>query len=293
VFVKKVPLTDLERRLEHVGSTANLFQLPTFYQYGLGSAGFGAWREVAVHTMTTDWVLEDRFQGFPILYHWRVLPQPSNPIEPVELKRQVARWEGSAPVHARLTAISESSASVVLLMEHIPHTVHSWLNAQTAAGKRAAALAYTMVDQDLHAGTRFMQSRGLLHFDAHFLNLLTDGHRLYFADFGLATSARFDLDAAESTFFRQHMSYDRCYTATHLVHWLVSNLLPIPWEDSDEYIRTNVDGDGYAALPATAADIVARHSRIAIIMGTFYRALRTTGLSTPYPAEELRRAGEG
>jgi hypothetical protein len=60
VFVKRVPLTDLERQLEYVGSTANLFRLPTFCQYGvgvIGASGFGAWRELAVHIMTTDWVL--------------------------------------------------------------------------------------------------------------------------------------------------------------------------------------------------------------------------------------------
>src|SRR5262245_16706023 len=56
VFAKRVPLTDLERRPDNVMSTANLFQLPTFYQYGVGSAGFGAWRELAAHQMTTNWV---------------------------------------------------------------------------------------------------------------------------------------------------------------------------------------------------------------------------------------------
>lgn len=35
VFVKRVPLTDLERLPEHVRSTANLFGLPTFCQYGV------------------------------------------------------------------------------------------------------------------------------------------------------------------------------------------------------------------------------------------------------------------
>ena len=55
VFVKKVPLTELEQRSEHVMSTANLFGLPAFYQYPLGSAGFGAWRELAAHVMTTNW----------------------------------------------------------------------------------------------------------------------------------------------------------------------------------------------------------------------------------------------
>ena len=36
VFVKKIPLTDLERKPENIRSTANLFNLPMFYQYGIG-----------------------------------------------------------------------------------------------------------------------------------------------------------------------------------------------------------------------------------------------------------------
>ncbi len=74
VFAKQVPLTELEQRSEHVMSTANLFGLPAFYQYPLGSAGFGAWRELASHVMTTNWVLAGGYQGFPLLYGWRVLP---------------------------------------------------------------------------------------------------------------------------------------------------------------------------------------------------------------------------
>jgi hypothetical protein len=44
VFVKKIPLTDLELRTPKVGSTANIFNLPMYLQYGVGSKGFGAWR---------------------------------------------------------------------------------------------------------------------------------------------------------------------------------------------------------------------------------------------------------
>ncbi len=68
VFVKRVPLTDPERQPEHVRSTANLFELPVFCQYGIGTIGgpgFGAWRELAVHTMTTNWVLAAEHEGFP------------------------------------------------------------------------------------------------------------------------------------------------------------------------------------------------------------------------------------
>jgi hypothetical protein len=32
----------------------------------------------------------------------------------------------------------------------------------------------------------------------------------------------FDYSPAESAFFEQHLSYDRCYTATQLVRWLVT-----------------------------------------------------------------------
>lgn len=70
-------LTDPERQPEHVRSTANLLELPVFCQYGIGTIGgpgSGAWRELAVHTMTTNWVLAAEYEGFPLMYHWRVLP---------------------------------------------------------------------------------------------------------------------------------------------------------------------------------------------------------------------------
>ncbi|MGE4054318.1 MAG: hypothetical protein AB7F99_05915 [Vicinamibacterales bacterium] len=47
IFVKMIPLTDLERRQEHVRSTANLFDIPLSCHYGLGGPGFSAWRELA------------------------------------------------------------------------------------------------------------------------------------------------------------------------------------------------------------------------------------------------------
>lgn len=65
VFVKQVPLTDRERQPENVRSTANVFGLPPFLQYGIGSPGFGAWRELAVHTMTTNWVLAGSTRASP------------------------------------------------------------------------------------------------------------------------------------------------------------------------------------------------------------------------------------
>ena len=71
VLVKRIPLTDPERRPEHTGSTANLFGLPAFYRYGVGSTGFGARRELATHRTTTAWVRTGVSPRFPLLHHWR------------------------------------------------------------------------------------------------------------------------------------------------------------------------------------------------------------------------------
>ncbi|SPR13418.1 hypothetical protein [Orientia tsutsugamushi] len=69
VFVKKIPLTDLEQLDQNFMSTANLFNLPLGYQYGIGSACFGAWHELATHIMTTNWVITGECANFPIMYH--------------------------------------------------------------------------------------------------------------------------------------------------------------------------------------------------------------------------------
>ncbi len=217
VFVKRVPLTDPERRPERVRSTANLFELPVFCQYGIGTIGapgFGAWRELAVHTMTTNWVLAAEYEGFPLMYHWRVLPDSTPlPEELADIERAVAYWGGGSQVRRRIQALQQSSASVALFLEYIPQNLHQWLGTQVEAGDHTANRACAMVERELSAGTSFMNSRGLLHFDAHFENILTDGQRLYFADYGLALSSGFELSHDEADFFGRHQAYDRCYTA--------------------------------------------------------------------------------
>lgn len=131
VFVKRVPLTDIELRSEHAHSTANLFGLPLFYQYGVGSEGFGAWRELAAHVATTAWALSGEYAGFPLLYHWRVLPDhpPGDFADEFGgIEGAVTHWEGSPAVRRRLEAIGRSSASLVLFLEHVPQTLGAWLS---------------------------------------------------------------------------------------------------------------------------------------------------------------------
>ncbi|MER5639195.1 protein kinase family protein [Kitasatospora sp. NPDC002227] len=292
VFVKRVPLTDLERRPEHVRSTANLFDLPAFCQYGvglIGGPGFGAWRELAVHTITTDWVLAGEHEGFPLMYHWRVLPD-STPLPEglADVDRAVAYWGGGAQVRRRIEALRESSASIALFLEYIPQNLHQWLGTQVEAGERATDLACALVEKELAAGTSFMNSRGLLHFDAHFENILTDGRSLYFADYGLALSAGFQLSPSEAEFFDRHRSYDRGFTATYLVNWLLTALYGFRREDREgryALVREFAEGKRPTGIPAEAAAILARHAPVAAVVSGFNREFQQRSRETPYPSE--------
>ncbi|MFG2894918.1 protein kinase family protein [Streptomyces sp. NPDC048248] len=295
VFVKRVPLTDPERQPDSVRSTANLFALPVFCQYGVGTIGgpgFGAWRELAVHTMTTNWVLAGKYEGFPLMYHWRVLPDSTPlPEELADVERAVAYWGGGSQVRRRIEAIQQSSASVALFLEYVPQNLHQWLGEQMDAGSEAADRACAMVERDLEAGTSFMNSRGLLHFDAHFENILTDGQRLFFADYGLAISSRFELSQEEVGFFDRHRTYDRCYSASYLVNWLVTALYGYGRDDREAQVRAYAQGERPTGIPEEAAAILARHAPLTAVMADFFRKFQRESREIPYPLEEIRRVG--
>jgi hypothetical protein len=297
VFVKRIPLTDLECDPDNVRSTANLFGLPAFCQYGVGGPGFGAWREVAANTMTTNWVLAKQSEAFPMMYHWRVLPG-AVPLaeEHTDIERVVAYWGGSAAVRRRLHALAQVSASVVLFLEYIPHNLHDWLTSQLAAGPDAVAAACDMVQRCLHADIAFMNANGLLHFDAHFRNVLTDGHRLYLADLGLATSPRFDLSTDERDFLALNASHDACYAVRELLNWIVANVVGIADPDTGgpveryDYIRRCAAGARPAGAPEPVAELISRYAPVVAVMNDFYWNLFGVSRATPYPAQEITQA---
>ncbi|MEV7344160.1 protein kinase family protein [Streptomyces sp. NPDC093544] len=297
VFVKRVPLTDIELQPEHVRSTANLFELPLFYQYGVGSAGFGAWRELAAHIMTTGWVLKDEYAGFPLLYHWRVLPD-SPPDGFADflggVEGAVEHWDGSPAVRRRLEAIGKSSFSLVLFLQHVPRTLGAALGDTRDAARRepGGESPYPWIEDALLRGTEFMSTRGLVHFDTHFDNLLTDGRQVYFADFGLASSRDFELSAEESAFLADHLVYDRSYAPNHLLrHHLPDGVRGTT--EHGTFLRRWIEGHRPDSVPPGIAAILDRHAPHAIVLDDFHHRLLTQSKRTPFPAAEVQRALAG
>ncbi|MFD0201946.1 MULTISPECIES: serine/threonine protein phosphatase [Saccharothrix] len=283
VFVKRIPLSDREHARPR--DTANLFDLPLFCQYGIGGPSFTAWRELAANEIVTDAVLAGETAAFPLLHHWRVLPGRA-PVaaEHADVDAVVAALGGSPAVRARLEALAAASHSLVLFFEHIPHPVEGWLG-EDPAGKAVA------VERQLAEVVAVLRDRELLHMDGHLGNLRTDGERLYLTDFGLVTSPRFDLSAAERDFVRRNAGHDADYAAMRLVNWLVTTVcgVTVPPDGvptaRNACVRRCAAGDVPDDVPPHVAEILARRAPTAARMNDFYWQLFGGDVHAEYPGE--------
>jgi hypothetical protein len=295
VFAKSVRLTDLELLPENVGSTANLFQLPTHYHRNVGSAGFGAWRELAAHVMTTGWVLSRQLESVPMMYHWRVLRSATSastsplPRELAKMDYRVIYWGGSEAVRTRLAALGGATASVMIFLEYFPWNLSVWLEQQLAGSPEEIDSACKMVERDLSGDVSLMNALGLLHGDAHFANILTDGERLYFADFGLAISKRFELSVEEVSYQQVNASLDRAYVLANWINQLVKTWVPtigIP-KARNALVQAVANGQTpdtlIPDLPICVAKSIQCHAPVAAAINDFYARLRSESRSTPYP----------
>lgn len=200
VFVKRIPITNLE--YNNLFSTKNLYNLPTYYNYGVGSAGFGVFRELMTNLKTTHWVLEGEIATFPLMYHYRIMSfcgQRAD-LDRERQQRYVEYWGNNANVGNYWLDRANANYELVLFLEYIPYVLETWL--QENPNKFQKPL------DDLRATIDFLRMKRIIHFDAHFQNVLTDGEQIYLTDFGLVLDKSFALTSSEESFFEQNIFYD-------------------------------------------------------------------------------------
>jgi hypothetical protein len=271
VFVKKIALTALERAAGD--TTANMFNLPLFYQYGVGSAGFGARRELIAYERASEWALSGNCRSFPIVHHTRVLPRPRPNLSARQkawLDEAPARWAGSDAVRVRVASIAAATESIVVFMECAPKMLSTWLVEELALGGFTAELEQKVLGfhEELTAATMFMNDRGMLHFDLHQGNVLTDGEQLYIADFGLALCRDFDLTEEDRAFYDDHRLYDCAYVAQAVREWIAPR-------------------DSAPALTPALEALVERLEPPWKVMSKFLYRVSVKDKRTPYPAREV------
>jgi hypothetical protein len=287
VFIKRIPLTDVE--YEHMFSTSNIHDLPTYYNYGFGSAGLGVFRELVTHIKITNWVLDGSSASFPLLYHYRVIPAASEPTE-VDAERHaryVEYWGANANIGKYLLDRASAKHELVLFLERFPHTVAAWLLEQPRKVPQVIA--------DMQAAISFLRGKGIIHFDTDFFNMLSDGKQAYLADFGLALDKQFALSPAEEAFHKQHSWYDYGALLWNLgshLFWIRDSLGEadkqrlsaqfglhdeMKFEDAIAILVDNIDAlaaDATLNLDQAYVAAIVRYRPVISFMNTFYAKMR-------------------
>lgn len=182
---------------DNLFSTKNLYDLPTGCNYGVGSTGLGVFRELITHLKTTHWVLEGVIATFPLMYQYRILPSTK---ECTELEIDIEQWGNHANIKKYVVDRANARYELVLFLEYIPYVLETWLQ------ENPNRLEKTL--DSLWRAIAFLRTEGIIHFDAHFRNILTDGEQIYLTDFGLAVDKSFALTEEEEVFFEQNSLYD-------------------------------------------------------------------------------------
>ncbi len=207
VFVKRVPVTNIE--YENLFSTRNLYAMPTSCNYGFGSPGFGVFRELVTHIKTTNWVLAGEIATFPLMYHYRIIPFAGQ-----RAAVDMEHWGNNVHVQNYVLDKAISNYELVLFLEYIPHVLETWLRLNPNRLEQHLNGIRTTID--------FLRVKGIIHFDAHFRNILTDGQQTYLTDFGLALDKSFMLTKDEKVFFEQNTFYDYGEVLRNLGHLIRS-----------------------------------------------------------------------
>lgn len=293
VFVKAIKLSTLEVDAGP-GDTRNLFGLPPWYHYGVGegSTGFNAWREVAAHERVNDWVIKDGRGAFPLLYHWRIVPGVApRELDEADMNRAVTFWADSAEVERRLRALSASTTVVAIFIEHVPMVLRSWLDSQLAVGGKEMAHSVQKVLDQLLVATADMRAHGVVHFDAHFDNVLTTGHQLVVSDFGLAAAADFELDDAERRFLTTHINHDVAYCAAELTNAILHKVMAFPDARArNDWLRRCSRTGTTDGLPSSVAETVRRLAPLSTLINDFYWQLHDGHFQTEFPSTALATA---
>ena len=303
VFVKRLPVTGLE--YENMYSTKNFYRLPTYYNYGVGSAGFGVFREIIALIKTTNAVLAGEVENFPLLYHHRVMPYLGDLTE-LDMERHqgyVRYWNNNKQVGQYRIDRTKAKYEVMMFFEHIPYELWRWF------GKHMDQV--DMVVDGMKDAISYLIKNDVIHFDCHWGNIMTDGERVYLADFGLVLEKRFGLNKREHNFFKANKYYDGgeflCGLGSYVAR-VFRNLSDrkkesvkrayglsgdISHHQRLQFLLKNIEqiySDGLFPLHKHYVDQVIKYRDIALMMDDFFFGMGTNNRkNTKYDHTKLRR----
>jgi hypothetical protein len=150
------------------------------------------------------------------MYHYRIRPLSGEFVSTVkqQLEDIVSCWGNNEAIKNYMQDKIKARYELVLFLEYIPHGLNQWLQEnpnriQASWGELCRTIA-------------FLETKEIIHFDAHFKNVITDRKQIYLTDFGLVLDKSFDLSKEEKLFYDQNLGYDYGEITLNFGHLVVS-----------------------------------------------------------------------
>ena len=207
IFFKKIPIAKLFYSSQF--DTSNLYDLPTYYNYGFGSAGINPWRELDTHINVTKWVLTGECKHFPLLYHYRIVKDNEKNFNKGDSPKLMERYGNDKNILKYLNDRFNCEYKIICFLEFIPYVLYNYIKKYRDYFPKVISQINLILD--------FLESKGILHTDAHWGNYLVDSKsQVYITDFGLLLDKNFKLDSREKKFFKLNIELPRYYLAAEV-----------------------------------------------------------------------------
>jgi len=242
IFIKAIPLSKLF--YDNPFDTSNLYDIPAYYNFGFGSAGINPYRELLLHIKTTNYILSNKCDFFPLLYHYRIIYDDNNENIYSGLDR-LDRWDNNENIKIYLKDRIKSKYKIVLFLEYIPYVAYEYLENN-----------YNFISNFYEQSNKiikFCNKNGLLHNDAHLGNFIIDENKkVYLTDFGLSLDEEFKLDKYEKKFMKYNHKLDIYYIKKNIINDYLENcyrnkiidkykLNELNGLETDKYLLYNID----------------------------------------------------
>ena len=113
----------------------------------------------------------------------------------------VKHWGGNREVGRYLQARNSATQELwIVQLEHAGSRADLWLAEHPEDVNDVLGQVFDAIAE--------LRSRHMVHFDAHWGNIITDGASCQLADLGLAMSADMELSNSERAFLDRHLHYD-------------------------------------------------------------------------------------
>ena len=230
IFIKKIPCTTLE--FNNMFDTSNLFNLPTYYNYPIGSAGINCFRELLTHIKTTKWVLDGLIDNFVMMYHFRIIKKDNITLDQTKIDKTIRKWNNNPNIKNYLEQRQKAPYEILIVLEYFPNVLKNWIQ-----------LDYKNIysyEKQIYPILSFMNKNHLIHFDSHSRNILVSNDGIiYLTDFGLALDLDFDLNENEKKFFKANSNFDYGLGLLNILDLLFSKTIETKDIQNQKYLIDN------------------------------------------------------